>query len=281
MEGNEGIKCNYPSRLDTYMCGCQHDCSYCYAKYLLNFRKLWFPDNPEIADKNSIRDEVKKIDKEKVKAVRIGGMTDCFMPLEKTAKVTYELIKALNDQRIPYLIVTKGALIAEDEYIEILDKELAHIQITLTCTDDDLYRRLNYEKASLPSDRIKAIEKLQNLGYDVQLRLSPFIPEFIDFEKLNSIKVDKCLVEFLRVNGRIKRKFKIDYFGFTVKQGGYRHYPIEIKHQLVKKLKFKEVSVCEDETRAYYFWKNHFNPNPNDCCNLRIDNKNSKEGEEK
>lgn len=24
--GNEGSKCHYPARLDTYGCGCQHDC---------------------------------------------------------------------------------------------------------------------------------------------------------------------------------------------------------------------------------------------------------------
>ena len=38
--GNEGEKCNYPTRLDLYGKGCYHDCSYCYAKSLLNFRKL-------------------------------------------------------------------------------------------------------------------------------------------------------------------------------------------------------------------------------------------------
>lgn len=118
---------------------------------------------------------------------------------------------------------------------------------------------------------LKTVEGNEGMGFDVSLRLSPFIPEFINFEKLNKIKVDKCLVEFLRVSGRIKKKFKVDYFGYTVKQGGYRHLPIEIKHQLVKKLKFKEVSVCEDESRAYWFWQHYFNPNPNDCCNLRID----------
>ena len=35
--GNEGNKCNYPTRLDTYGCGCMHDCKYCYAKSLLDF----------------------------------------------------------------------------------------------------------------------------------------------------------------------------------------------------------------------------------------------------
>ncbi len=38
VEGGEGSKCHYPTRLDTYGCGCAHDCKYCYAKSLLNFR---------------------------------------------------------------------------------------------------------------------------------------------------------------------------------------------------------------------------------------------------
>ncbi len=33
---------------------------------------------------------------------------------------------------------------------------------------------------------------------------------------------------------------------------------------------FKEMTVCEDESEAYEYWKNNFNYNPNDCCNLRI-----------
>lgn len=36
----EGRRCAYPTRLDTYGCGCAHDCDYCYAKALLHFRKL-------------------------------------------------------------------------------------------------------------------------------------------------------------------------------------------------------------------------------------------------
>lgn len=59
--GNEGDKCKHPTRLDTYGCGCQHDCSYCYAKSLLSFRKLWNPNNPSVADIDDIRREVRKI----------------------------------------------------------------------------------------------------------------------------------------------------------------------------------------------------------------------------
>lgn len=167
-----------------------------------------------------------------------------------------------------YLIVTKSDLIAEDEYIEILDKKLAHIQITITTTDDNL--SIKYEKATVPSKRIKAVEKLQNLGFDVQVRLSPYIEEFIDFNILNNIKCDKILVEFLRVNTWIKKWFDIDYSKYNLKQSGYLHLQLKDKINMLKKIEnFKEITVCEDVTNHYLYWKNNINVNKNDCCNLR------------
>ena len=270
--GNEGSKCNYPVRLDTYGCGCSHDCKYCYAKSLLDFRKLWNPQDPKVADVSKIEKQIKKIAEGKcgeIRAVRLGGMTDCFQPIEATHHVTYETIELLNKYKVHYLIVTKSDLIASDEYMSILDKELAHIQITVTTTDDNL--SMTYEKAVPPSRRIAAIEKLQAAGFDIALRLSPFIPEFVDLEILNKVKCNKIQVEFLRVNTWIKKWFDIDYTPYTVKQSGYLHRTLEDKKELLNGISgFKEVSVCEDETDAYEFWKNNVNHNPDDCCNLRI-----------
>ena len=137
--GNEGDKCKYPARMDTYGCGCSHDCSYCYAKSLLDFRKLWNPADPAVADINKVRKQIDKIAEGKcgnIKAIRLGGMTDCFQPIEATHHITYEALKYLKQKRVPYLIVTKSDLIATDEYMEVLDKDLAHIQVTVTTTDD-------------------------------------------------------------------------------------------------------------------------------------------------
>lgn len=266
--GNEGDKCNYPTRLDTYGRGCSHNCKYCYAKSLLDFRKMWNPDDPAVADINKIRRKISKLPKD-TPAIRLGGMTDCFQPIENKYGVTYETIKALNENNLPYLIVTKSALVADDKYIDVLDKDLAHIQITVTTTDDDFSR--TYENASVPSERISAIEKLQELGFDVQLRLSPYIKEFVDFDILNNVKCDKILVEFLRVNSWIKKWFDIDYSRYTIKHGGYQHLPLDEKIKDIELITgFKEITVCEDETTAYEYWKNNFNPNKDDCCNLRV-----------
>lgn len=260
--GNEGEKCNYPTRIDTYGCGCSHDCSYCYAKSLLSFRGLWNPQAPSVA---KISDVAKAIKKHRHEVVRLGGMTDCFQPAEKVHRNTYKAIKMLNRYRAEYLIVTKSAMVAE--YADILDRDLAHIQITVTTLDDRL--AATYEKASPPSERLKAVLDLQAQGYDVQLRLSPFIPEYVDIDRLNAAGVDRCLVEFLRVNSWIKKWFNVDYSRYTVSHGGYWHMPLKAKIEQVARLDFKELSVCEDENTAYQYWRDNVNNNPLDCCNLR------------
>ena len=154
--------CNYTKRLDTYGCGCQHDCSYCYAKSLLSFRGFWNAQEPATASIKTIRESIYSLSRNDV--VRVGGMTDCFQPMEKQKRVTYETIKLLNNHKINYLIVTKSDLVTGDEYIEIYDKTLAHFQITITSTSKN-----NYEKAPIPKKRIKAIEKLQKLGFDISV----------------------------------------------------------------------------------------------------------------
>lgn len=265
--------CKYTKRLDTYGRGCQHNCNYCYAKSLLNFRNLWNSNDPAVADIKKIENKIKKIEKGSV--VKLGGMTDCFQPIELKHRITYETIKLLNKYRIGYLIVTKSHLVANDEYIDIYDKDLCHIQITLTTENDNLYKKLNYEKASLPSERIKAIEKLQQKGFDVSIRLSPYIPDFVNVEEYKKIKCDKILIEFLKVNHWIKKWFDIDYSKYSLKYGGYSHLQLENKINLAEPFKsFKEHSVGEYVKEHYEYFKNNYNTNKEDCCNLRYTNVN-------
>lgn len=263
--GNEGGKCKYNIRLDTYGCGCQHDCAYCYAKSLLSFRGLWNPDDPAVADSDKIERKIKRIAPGTV--VRLGGMTDCFMPKELSERVTYRTITALNAAGVGYLIVTKSHLCALDEYLNLYDPKLAHIQVTVTTLDAGL--NATYEKASSPRQRIEAIRKLQDAGIDVQIRLSPFIPGYINPDDLKGLGINKALVEFLRANAWIKKWFNVDYSEYTVKQSGYDHIPLGRKIPYIDRLLFfKELTVCDDEDEAYDFWKKHVNENPEDCCNL-------------
>lgn len=265
VQGNEGLRCYYNTRLDTYGCGCQHNCSYCYAKGLLSFRNLWNPQEPSVANINKIEKAIKKIPKGKI--IRLGGMTDCFQPIEIKNKVTLETIKLLNKYEIGYLIVTKSHLVTNDEYLDIYNKDLAHFQISITTLNDEL--SLTYEKASIPSKRIKSILKLQDLNFDVAIRLSPLIEEYMNFNKLNGLGINKAIVEFLRVNHWVKKWFDIDYSKYVLKEGGYLHMPLENKLEILSNINIPSISVCEDYSEHYEYWKNNYNPNKYDCCNLK------------
>lgn len=266
--GGEGDKCYYPTRLDLYGKGCYYNCSYCYAKSLLDFRKLWHPTNIGIAPILDVYRTIDKIPPGNV--VRLGGMTDCFQPIEKKYKNTYNAIKRLNRQRVHYLIVTKSDLIIDDEYLDILDKNLAHIQVSIPSNDNKVLN--GTDNAPNFEMRKQVVETLYAEGFDVSVRLSPFLFETVDYDVINSINVDKCLVEFLRTKPSLEDELK-DYVSFdkyTIKEGGYRHLPLSTKLEEIDKLSFKEISVCDDVQEHYDFFKKHINHNKDDCCNLKI-----------
>lgn len=268
VSGGEGMRCHYPERLDTYGCGCQHDCSYCYAKSLLAFRKLWNSDEPRVADIRKVRRKIAAFEPGRV--VRLGGMTDCFQqPHEMIHRVTYKAIEAMNERGVHYLIVTKSHLVASDDYLAVMDKRLAHIQMSISATDDEWARR--FEKAPAPSRRIAAIEKLQLHGFDAHLRLSPFIGDAVDYDVLNHVECDKLLIEFLRVNHWIRKWLPIDLSRYSLKDGGYLHLPLSEKCRMLEGITgFSQLSVCDDVNDHYDYWGKQVNANPEDCCNLRM-----------
>lgn len=126
------------------------------------------------------------------------------------------------------------------------------------------------ENAVSTERRIKAIETLYDAGFDVAVRLSPYVPQFVNFEQLNNIRCNKIIVEFLRVNHLVKKWFPLDYSEYTVKQSGYEHLPLVKKIEYLAKITgFEELSVCEDVTHHYEYWRECVNHNKEDCCNLR------------
>ena len=259
--------CNYTTRLDTYGCGCQHDCSYCYAKSLLNFRGLWKSSSPKVSNLFKIKESLRKHPKTEV--IKLGGMTDCFMPLELEKQITYETIKILNHYKINYLIVTKSSIVTNEKYLSIYDKNLAHFQITITGTNDN--ECLKYEHCTTVTERIKSIETLYNLGFDVSIRLSPFIIENTDISVINSIQCNKILIEFLKVNHWVKKSFKIDYSKYSVKYGGYNHLTLDEKINQIKGITKNQISVGEYVYDHYLYFRENINFNKNDCCNLTLD----------
>jgi hypothetical protein len=92
----------------------------------------------------------------------------------------------------------------------------------------------------------------------------------VDFDRLNSIRCNKIIVEFLRVNHWIKKWLPLDYSEWTVHHAGYEHLPLDKKIEALARITgFDEVSVCEDVSEHYDYWRECVNHNKEDCCNLR------------
>lgn len=258
--------CRYNARLDTYGRGCAHNCNYCYARHLLDFRGNWHPYEPAVASLETLREAVAELEPGSV--IKLGGMTDCFQPAEGEHKRTLETIKMLNERGVHYLIVTKSATCVFPEYIEVYNKDLAHFQISVTNTDD--YRGSRYETASPQSERIRAIETLSRRGFDTTLRLSPYIPEYVDVRRICNVDCEKILIEFLKVNPYVMRCFDIDYYEYTEKYGGHYNLPLERKIELANRfLDFPEHNVGEFVYQHYLWFRDNYNTNKYDCCNLR------------
>lgn len=257
VEGNEANHCGYTTRLDLYGCGCAHDCAYCYAKSLLSFRGLWNPSDPRVANIEKVERKIRRMEPDSM--VRLGGMTDCFQPIEQERRNTLNAIRLLQKFGVGYLAVTKSDMILD--YLDELDPKLAHVQVSITW--------LPWENAPETERRIHAVEVLQREGINVAVRLSPYIPGYVDFDRLNRIECDKIVVEFLRVNHWIEKWLPIDTSAYTVRHAGYRHLPLDEKVKHLKGIDFPQLTVCEDVTEHYEYWRDNVNFNPKDCCNLR------------
>ena len=148
-----------------------------------------------------------------------------------------------------------------------MDKRLAHIQISVTCLDDE--RSGQYEKATPSSQRIQALYTLQDAGFDTMLRLSPFMEEYIDFPRLNALNVKKTLIEFLRADTRIMRCFPdVDYRKYGLRDGGYWHLFLPDKLRLLGKVKLPNITIGDHVPHHHEYFRDNFNPNQHDCCNL-------------
>lgn len=157
-----------------------------------------------------------------------------------------------------------------------LDPELAHIQVSVTTTDAKTSAML--ETATAPEGRIWAVDRLTEAGMDAQIRMSPFLPGLVDLDRIARTRTPRMVVEFLRVNSWTRKWLGgyVDLSPYTVKSGGYLHMPLETKVAWIDRIREKtgkEISVCEDEDRAFSYWKERVNPNPDDCCNLKFKGK--------
>ena len=168
--------------------GCEHGCSYCYARPThahmglsagLDFESRLFAKT-NVAE--VLRAELLK-KTYRPKTIALGSNTDPYQPIERTYRLTRQILEVLSEFGHPVGIVTKSALIERD--IDILaamaEKGLAKVAVSVTTLDRKLARSME-PRAATPALRLKAISALSAAGIPTAVLAAPIIPGLNDAE---------------------------------------------------------------------------------------------------
>jgi len=184
---NESPDISFDVSINPYR-GCEHGCSYCFARPThanmglspgLDFETRLFVKSGAAA----LLERELAAPRYQPKTIAIGTNTDPYQPIERSERVTREILEVLSRANHPVGIVTKSALVLRD--LDLLapmaEKGLVKVALSITTLDPGLARRLE-PRASTPERRLHAIEQLAKAGIPATVMVAPIIPAINDAE---------------------------------------------------------------------------------------------------
>lgn len=102
-----------------------------------------------------------------------GGMSDPFQPVEKQIRASYECLKLLAETKYPFVVSTKGRLVADPEYLDLLAQCNCVLQISMVCSKYDRLERgtPSYE------ERLSILKTVSARVQRTIVRIQPYMPE--------------------------------------------------------------------------------------------------------
>lgn len=168
--------------------GCEHGCTYCYARpthaYMglspgLDFETRLFakPNAPELLERELAERGYRPA------TIAMGTNTDPYQPVERQYRITRRILEVLDRHSHPVGIVTKSALVVRD--IDILarmaERGLVKVALSVTTLDRKLARAME-PRAATPSRRLEALLRLSEAGVPTAVMVAPVIPGLNDSE---------------------------------------------------------------------------------------------------
>jgi DNA repair photolyase len=148
--------------------GCDHGCVYCYAT---RYGKAEFSKcTPKKNLVQRLKSEAHKVNGE---TVAIALSSDPYPTIEAKEGATRTCIEVLTKQSCRIQIVTKSNLVVRD--LDLLRKVPSVVLFSITTDDDGLAKKIE-PNAPLPSERLRAVEKVVQGGVPVAVRIDPVIP---------------------------------------------------------------------------------------------------------
>jgi DNA repair photolyase len=183
----------YPYVINPYT-GCQHNCTYCYARFMKRFtghREPWgqFVD-VKINAPQLLR---KEISRKTPARVWVSGVCDPYQPLEGKYKLTRQCLEIMAEHHWPVTIQTRSPLVLRD--VDVLSKaEAFEVGFSVT-TADDAIRKIFEPTAPPIQSRINALAELHQVGIRTFVMIAPILPHAEPLAGLLSDKIDYFLTD--------------------------------------------------------------------------------------
>ncbi|MFL5342877.1 MAG: PA0069 family radical SAM protein [Gemmataceae bacterium] len=184
---NDSSDVGFSHSINVYR-GCEHGCSYCYARPFHEY--LGFSAGLDFETKIMVKEDAPELLRRELSkkswwpvTLAMSGVTDCYQPIERRLKLTRRCLEVLAEFRNPVGIVTKNHLVTRD--IDLLAQlaavNAAAVYLSVTTLDAELAGRLE-PRASRPAARLAAIAELARAGIPVGVLVAPVIPGLTDHE---------------------------------------------------------------------------------------------------
>ena len=191
--------------------GCQHGCTYCYARFMKRFTGHKEPWGEFVDVKINASDLLQvEIKKKKRGRVWVSGVCDPYQPLEAKYKLSRRCLKILEQHNWPVVVQTRSPLILRD--IDIL-KEAKDFEVGFTVTTmDDGIRKLFESSAPPIKDRLNALDVLHRAGIRTYAMIAPMLPGAESLAEALGGKVDYIIVDRMNYNHAdwVYRKYGLD-----------------------------------------------------------------------
>jgi DNA repair photolyase len=168
--------------------GCEHGCSYCYARPSHEF--LGMNAGQDFETKVMVKHDAAALlraalarPKWRGEMIMMSGVTDCYQPIERKLRLTRAVLEVMRESRQCCGIITKNALVVRDLDIlaDMARQNLVHVHLSVTTLDAELVGALE-PRTSRPAARLQAIRRLADAGVPVGVMVAPIIPGLNDHE---------------------------------------------------------------------------------------------------
>jgi DNA repair photolyase len=155
--------------------GCQHACSYCYAKFMKRFTGHKEPWGQFVDVKiNAVDLLQREIKKKKRARVWVSGVCDPYQPLERKYQLTRKCLEILAKADWPVVIQTRSPLVLRN--LDILT-QARHFEVGFSITTaDDGIRKLFEPDAPPIQARLEALAELHRSGLKTYAMIAPILP---------------------------------------------------------------------------------------------------------